>query len=83
MMPPRVPMVDQQNREVYLSLRDIVAITGLFFAVIGAAWGFTSDVRATLAKIGEQMRSVDDRVRSLESAVRRPIRDIRLPEPGE
>lgn len=83
MMPPRAPMVDRSNQEVYLSLRDIVAITGLFFAVIGAAWGFTSDVRATLAKIGEQMRSVDDRVRSLEAAVRRPIRDARPQESGE
>lgn len=76
-------MVDRNNQEVFLSLRDIVAITGLFVAVIGAAWGFTSDVRATMAKIGEQIRSVDDRVRSLETVVRRPLPGIPLPVSGE
>lgn len=83
MMPGPRKMVDSQNREVYLSLRDIVAITGLFVAVIGAAWGFSSDVRATLAKMAEQIRSVDDRVRSLESAVRRPLPGIQDRAGGE
>ena len=82
-MPPRAPMVDSQNREVYLSLRDIVAITGLFVAVLGAAWSFTTDVRSTMAKFGEQMKSVDDRVRSLEEALRRPMPNIPPPQRGE
>lgn len=76
-------MVDSQSREVYLSLRDIIAITGLAITILGASWAFSADTKSQLARITEKLQAMDDRVRQLEDTLRdrRPI--VRAPIAGE
>lgn len=75
------------TREVYLSLRDIVAITGLIGGLVIAVIGSAVSVKVDIGRLTERLGAIDRRVDFLENLLSRPVparpRGLDNPPSGE
>ena len=53
--------------EVRLGLRDILTICGIGLTIVMSMWALTSDLKVSVAQIGERLQSLDGRLRAVET----------------